>query len=308
MPGGTIQTILITGANGFVGSHIARGLSERGFRLHLVDQTFGASSKAYWNQQGQGLLEADARALPPLDAVDAVVHGAFITAHPEEVGLTPEEHYRVNVGSAVAMLEYAKAHNVKRFIFLSSAGVFSPEQTAPLTKTTFPSPKGPYAVAKRAVEELLKTLREKGRDVVTLRLGNLYGPFEHSRSTRPRTSLVQRMVNEAVRTNHINVPNETARDWTFAPDLAPVVDRILKVSHLQHPLYHVVSGEALTALEIAQKIADELPHVTLNLADEQTRLRPPLQSERFGEFGFNDWTRFDDGLERTLAGQLEATL
>ena len=307
MPGGTIQTILITGANGFVGSHIARGLSERGFRLHLVDQTFGASSKAYWNQQGQGLLEADARALPPLDPVDAVIHGAFITAQPKEVGLTPEEHYRVNVGSAVTMLEYARTHRAKRSIFLSSAGVFSPEQTAPLTETTSPSPEGLYAVAKRAIEEHLATLQE-GRDVVTLRLGNLYGPFERSRSTRPRTSLVQRMVDEAVRTNHINVPDETARDWTFAPDLAPVVDRILKVSYLQHPLYHVVSGEALTALEIAQKIADELPHVTLNLADEQTRLRPPLQSERFGEFGFNDWTRFDDGLERTLAGQLEATL
>ena len=276
--------------------------------MHLVDQSFDAASKTYWTKRKQVVTEADARALPPLDAVDAVVHGAFITAHPEEVGLTPEEHYRVNVGSAVAMLEYAKAHNVKRFIFLSSAGVFSPEQTAPLTETTFPSPKGPYAVAKRAVEELLKTLREKGRDVVTLRLGNLYGPFEHSRSTRPRTSLVQRMVNEAVRTNHINLPNETARDWTFAPDLAPVVDRVLKTSQPEHPLYHVVSGEALTALEIAQKIADKLSHVTLTLADEQTRLRPPLQSERLEEFDFNDWTRFGDGLAQTLAGQLEATL
>ena len=181
------------------------------------------------------------------------------------------------------MLAWTKAHNVERFLFLSSAGVFSAEQTGPLTETTSPSPKGLYAVAKRAIEESLQTLRE----------------------ARPRTSLVQRMVDETVKTGSITVPNETARDWTF-PDLAGVVDRILKAPRTRHSLYHVVSEEALTAFEIAQKIAGELP-VTLNSTDKRIQLRPPLASERLEEFGFSDWTRFDRGLAQTLAGRLEVS-
>ncbi|CAN5905799.1 NAD(P)-dependent oxidoreductase [soil metagenome] len=302
---------MITGANGFVGSHIARGLSGCGYRLFLVDQVFDSGTKAFWaKQSATTLIEADARALPSLlDAhIDAVIHGAFITATPEETGSTPEAHYRVNVDSAVSMLAWAEVHKVKRFLFLSSAGVFSSEQTGRLTETTLPSPKGLYAVAKREIEELLQTLREDGRrDLITLRFGNLYGPDERARASRPRTSLVQRMVDEVVRTGGITVPNETARDWTFAPDLAGVIDCILKTPQTRHSLYHVVSGEALTAFEIAQKVADESP-VTLNLTDEHTRLRPPLTSERLGEFGFSDWTPFDSGLAQTLAGGLEVSL
>ena len=217
--------------------------------------------------------------------------------------MTPSAHYRANVEGAVATLTWAKAHNAKRFLFLSSAGVFSSDRKGPLTETTPPSPKGVYAVAKRAIEELLETLRvDEGRDLITLRLGNLYGPGERSRSSRPRTSLVQRLVDEAVTTGRITVPDETARDWTFAPDLARIIDRIIKIPQTLHSLYHVVSGEALTAVELAQKIAAALPHVTLNISDEPSRLRPPLKSERLGEFGFSDWTPFDNGLAQTLAG------
>lgn len=204
------------------------------------------------------------------------------------------------------MLEYARTHAVQRFIFLSSAGVFSPEQTEALMETAAPSPQGLYAVAKRAIEDLLVTLHEdEKRDFITLRLGNIYGGLERPRTTRPRTSLVQRMMDEAVQTGRVTVPDETARDWTFAPDLAPVIDRVLKAPRLQHSLYHVVSDEALTALELAQKIADKLPHVTLSLADDSTQLRPPLQSERLKEFRVSRWTKFDDGLAQMLAGQLE---
>ena len=282
----------------------------RGYRSFLVDRAFGTFTKTWAEQSATTLVEADAREVPTLPdaSIDAVIHGAFITATPEETGSTPEAHYRANIDSAVSMLAWAEVHKVKRFLFLSSAGVFSAEQTGPLTETTSPSPQGLYAVAKQAIEEVLETLREDGgRDLITLRLGNLYGPFERARASRPRTSLVRRMVDEALKTRCITVPDETARDWTFAPDLAGVIDRVLKTARTRHSLYHVVSEETLTAFEVARKIADELP-VTLNSTGAHTRLRPPLTSERLGEFGRIDWTPFDSGLAQTLAGGSEVSL
>jgi len=239
--------------------------------------------------------------LPPLEA-DAVIHAAAITAAPEEVGLTPEGYFRANVEPALCLLEWAEG---RRVIVLSSSAVFRATAPGPVTETMTPAPLGLYAVSKRALEYLLETLREQyGRDVLAVRLSNIYGPREMARRTRPRVSLVARLVTEALREGRVTIwRDDPPRDWTYAPDVGRALLALLDAPALRHVLYHVAAEQMLTPLEIAEIIRRRLPGVTLEVREglsaegESLTRRGMLSSARLrDELGFTRWTPFEEGI------------
>jgi nucleoside-diphosphate-sugar epimerase len=246
--------------------------------------------------------------MPSFD-VDAVVHGAAVTAGPEDTGQSPEKNFRTNLEPTLAALEWAAAHGARRFVFLSSSAVFRETPPGPVVETMAASPLGLYAVAKQAAENLIETLRMVyGRDAVVVRLGHIYGPGERSRPTRPRMSLIGRMVQTALETGHLVVyRDDPTRDWTFAPDVGRAIGRLLVKPVLAHHLYHVASGQTLTPMETATVIQSLVPAVRLDLRDGTdpnmvplTR-RGTLSAERLRQdTGFVDWTPFVDGLRQVM--------
>jgi UDP-glucose 4-epimerase len=300
----TIKTVLITGANGFVANHVAKALHQRGYNLVLLDRTFDARHQRFWLQKSVRLIETELADFHEYLDVDEVIHTATLTAEPHELGLTPIAFLKANLDANFLMLEWAQINKVKRFIFISSAGVFAGQQGI-LDESALPLAKGLYALAKRTTEDLIKTLTVNATcDFVSVRLGNVYGEDEISRTSRPRVSLLQRMLTEALGQKVIHVPNETSRDWTYLADIAKLFDILLHKEVLEYPLYHFVSKESFTAHQLAQKIQQHLPDVKLELSKEAiTQLRSPLLSERLQEFNFSDWTPFDVGLKQVIRTQ-----
>jgi UDP-glucose 4-epimerase len=309
------QRILVTGAGGFVCRHIVNALLEAGHAVVALDRAFDPALKAAWTDRVT-LLEADANELPAI-SVDALIHGAAITASPEQAGQTPEDNFRANVDPALAVLEWAARHRVRRVIFISSAAVFRETQPGPVHESEIPSPLGMYGVAKLTMELLVETLGTLyGRDLVTVRLSNIYGPAEQPRPTRPRASLVGSMIAEALETERITVPAyEPARDWTFAPDVGRAICAILAASRLPHTLYNLASEQVATPLDIAEIIRTHLPDVQLDIIEEPppgtlpfTR-RGYLSSERLCQHTrFNNWTSLMDGLGQTIKWQRDHRL
>jgi UDP-glucose 4-epimerase len=300
-----IKTVLITGANGFVANHIAQTLQQRGYTLILLDRAFDLERQRFWSPRGVGLIETELATFHQFLAVDAIIHAAALTAEPQELGVTPTAYLKANLDANFLMLEWARVNKVKRFIFISSAGVFASHQQENLTEIAPPFAKGLYALAKRTTEDLIETLNAKEKcEFVSVRLGNVYGADEIPRTSRPRVSLLQRMLTEALEHGVITVPNETSRDWTYLPDIAKLFDMLLQKAAPLHHLYHFVSNEWFTAHQLAQKIQQHLPNVKLELTKEvTTQLRAPLQTERLQEFNFSDWTPFDVGLKQVIRAQ-----
>jgi UDP-glucose 4-epimerase len=300
----SIKTVLITGANGFVANHVARALQQRGYNVVLLDRAFDTERQRFWSQKSVRLIETELVDFRQCLNVDAVIHAAALTAEPQELGLTPTAYLKANLDANFLMLEWARINKVKRFIFISSAGVFAGQQGV-LDESALPLAKGLYALAKRTTEDLMETLNLKENcDFISVRLGNVYGEEEHPRSSRPRVSLLQRLLTEALEHGVLTVPNETSRDWTYLADIAKLFDVLLQKPVLEHPLYHFVSNERFTALQLAQKIQQHLPDIKLELTKEvTTQLRSPLQTERLQEFNFSDWTSFEVGLKHVIRTQ-----
>jgi UDP-glucose 4-epimerase len=300
----SIKTVLITGANGFVANHMARALHQRGYNLALLDRAYDNEHQRFWLQKSVRSIETQLADFHEYLDVDVVIHAATLTAEPHELGLTPTAYLKANLDANFLMLEWARVNKVKRFIFISSAGVFAGQQGV-LDESALPLAKGLYALAKRTTEDLMETLNAKENcKFISVRLGNIYGEAEISRPSRPKVSLLQRMLTEALGHGVITIPNETSRDWTYLGDIAKLFDVLLQKEILEHPLYHFVSKESFTPLQLAQKIQQHLPDVKLELSKEVTaQLRSPLQSERLQDFNFSAWTPFDMGLKQVIRSQ-----
>jgi UDP-glucose 4-epimerase len=306
------QRVLVTGAGGFVGRNIVQALLEAGRHVLALDRHFDSDIEPAWADSAPGafeLISADVDNLPAA-AVDAVVHGAAITASPDEKGVTPEAHYRANLDAVLHMLEWSRQRGVRRTVVISSGAVYRATAPGPVDEQMPTSPLGLYAVAKDAAEKLVETLRgEYGRDVVSVRLSNIYGPYERARTSRPRVSLVAKMVQTALEQGGLVVyRQDPALDWTYAPDVGRAVDRLLAAPELRYHLYHVASGQQLTALEIAQAIKAALPSITLDVreghapGDSRRSRLGYLSSDRLQtELGFEDWTPFDRGIRNAIA-------
>ena len=304
--------IVITGAGGFVGSHLAVGLAQAGHTPVLVDTAF--DDEALRRVGAVERVRADLRDLTVLPEADGLIHGAALTANPEELGLSYVEHLTVNTSLTLAALRLAERCGVGRVTVLSSAGVFTPRRRPPLDETSPPDGTGVYATAKRMAECAVEGLRAEGKiDAVAVRLGNLYGPGETSRETRPRVSLVQQVVNVAMSGQPVKLATpEALREWTYIGDLAPAIARLLELPQLPNTPLHLTSPETLTDRQLADQITRRLAPTHGSVPVEvipaaPADVRPPLES-RYSRSLLGPWTPFERGLEQTLSDALAQTL
>jgi len=99
------RQILITGAGGFVGRALATGFAELGWSVVGVDRVFDEVADDPRIRRVVGGL--DDGALTGVPAADVVVHAAWVTTHPETLGITPGQYMAMNLRPLLAVLESA---------------------------------------------------------------------------------------------------------------------------------------------------------------------------------------------------------
>ena len=158
--------VLLTGGAGFIGSHTAIALAERGHRVVVLDSLANSSAEAVARAArlagaDMPLIVGDAgdvdlmRSTLREHRIEAVIHFAGLKAVGESVA-EPLAYYRVNLGTAVAMLEAMAAEEVTRFVFSSSATVY--EQPGLLLREDAPVGLGlpnPYGRTKAMIEAII---------------------------------------------------------------------------------------------------------------------------------------------------------
>jgi len=190
-----LSTILVTGGCGFIGTNLVKYLSERRYKVSILDNLSTHSS--IWTPdlhstphslltQSTELLVGDIRDRQvverAIERVDAVVHLAAHTSVVESLK-KPEEAWDINVNGTFNILETCRCNGVDRFIFASSNAVVG-EQNPPIDETKIPQPLSPYGASKLAGEALCSTYYHSfGLKTVSLRFSNCYGPHaEHKPS------------------------------------------------------------------------------------------------------------------------------
>lgn len=306
------MNVIVTGANGFVGSNIVSVLIEQGWFVYAVDLNFDNPAVKVWDSNQVELITSSCMNLPTLSA-DALIHGAFITASPEARNESPEANIIANLDPMLAMMEYAEQNHICRSIFLSSSGVYRTMPDALISEDCPQQPLGVYAVAKTMMEQLVETMRTVyERDMICVRLGNIYGLYEYQRDSRPFLSIIGEMMHMAIHDRKIIVHHPAeAREWTFASDIGNAIHALLTSESLNHPLYHVASGNKESNWEVAKRIQHILQDTKIEVSEDSNSKKPRLT--RLGildntrltqDTGFDDWTSIDEGLAQLGVNQM----
>ena len=230
------MTILVTGGAGFIGSHLCEALLQREHKvvaLDSFDDFYEPAVKRTNLAKCDGtadfsLVEGDIR---DADTVDTVLHdhGVDVIVHlAARAGVRPSIeqpvlYQDVNVGGTAVLLEAARLHGVRKFIFAGSSSVYGNNKKVPFAESdNVDFPISPYAASKKAGELLCHTFHHLyGMDITCLRFFTVYGPRQ-----RPDLAIHKfaRLI-EAGRPIPVFGDGTMMRDHTFIDD---IVDGVLR--------------------------------------------------------------------------------
>ncbi|MCH7702617.1 MAG: GDP-mannose 4,6-dehydratase [Planctomycetes bacterium] len=230
------MTILVTGGAGFIGSHLCEALLQREHKvvaLDSFDDFYEPAVKRTNLAKCEGkddfsLVEGDIR---DADTVNTVLHehGVDVIVHlAARAGVRPSIeqpvlYQDVNVGGTAVLLEAARLHGVRKFIFASSSSVYGNNKKVPFAESdNVDFPISPYAASKKAGELLCHTFHHLyGMDITCLRFFTVYGPRQ-----RPDLAIHKfaRLI-EAAKPIPVFGDGTMMRDHTFIDD---IVDGVLR--------------------------------------------------------------------------------
>ena len=300
------ESVLVTGAGGFVGSALAEGFASLGWRVTALDREFDPATCE--RLRGCSLVTAALGDTAPADLppVTLVIHAAAVTTAASDLGWTPATHVAANMRPLIAMLEYAARTRPAAFVFLSSSGVFAAGDGGEvLTDADTPTGASPYAVAKRAGELLTPAALAGLSAAHVIRLGYLYGPHETSRPTRARPSIVARWLAAARDRQPLLVPaDDPRRDWTFTPDLAPALARLIARPSAGR-VVHLCSPFTRTDSVMASEIAAQVPGAVCAPAPAIGPAKPPMRGSDLSPLGLQ-WTAPETALAQLVSREVAA--
>lgn len=248
---------LVTGGSGFVGLNVVETLLARGDEVIVLDDgDFPAHpSRTFTALPGTlKAVRADVADGAAVDAVfaehrpEAVVHAAVITAGEQRELTDFDRVVEVNVKGTAHVLSAAAEHGARKVVYVSSGSAYGQAllEGDTVSEETPPQPDTLYAITKYASERIGARFRQlRGLDVVSTRLGSVFGPWERDTGVRDTLSLPFQIVQLAAAGKDVLLSqHEPRRDWIYSRDVAAGIARILDAPHARYDVYNLSSGVA----------------------------------------------------------------
>lgn len=275
------MTVAVTGAEGFIGSHLVEALVADGHRVKAMVH-YNSFASAGWLDaldaavlSGVELCPGDVRdpasTTALLQGADAVCHLAALVGIPYSY-LAPGSYVQTNVVGTFNVLESARALGTRRVVCTSTSEVYGTARSVPMAEDHPLQAQSPYAASKIGADKLAESYHLAfGLPVVTLRPFNAFGPRQSARAVVP-TIVAQLAAGERVvhlgslaPTRDLTFVTDTARAFaavTTAPDAA-VVGRVLNAG----------SEREIAVRDLVQLVAEVMER-PVEVAVDERRVRP----------------------------------
>ena len=266
------MTVLVTGANGFVGVNIVRRLAQKGETvIALARRPPDPETSRFLANEVERVVwvEGDVRdragllALAQQYQLDGLVHNAAMTPSAEVEQSQSATIVDVNLMGTVNALEAARRAQIRRLVFVSSTGLYGApanphrliSEDEPLTMTKL------YTICKFASEQLCRRYSELyGLSTAVGRLGSAYGPMERASKSRENMSLIYELAHRALNGEQIRILGaERLRDLCYVEDVAEAFARLLLAETLSWQVYNVATDRPTTTRDVLKALNQLCP-------------------------------------------------
>lgn len=278
-PGLMGKRILITGADGFIGSHLTEALVSAGFSvrafvfynsfnswgwLDRADDRIKASLEVF-----SGDIRDESGVRAAMRGCDIVLHLAALISIPFSYH-SPESFVDTNIKGTLNVVQAARDQEIERVVITSTSEVYGTARFVPITESHELQGQSPYSATKIGADHLALSFHAAfGTPVVVLRPFNTYGPRQSARAVIPTIISQIASGKRVIRLGSLH----PTRDFSFVADTVRGFARASAADGILGDVINVGSGFEISIGDVAQSIA-ELMGVSITIENDQQRIRP----------------------------------
>lgn len=252
---------LVTGAAGFIGSHVAKWLIKYGYEVIALDDLSGGYKEnvppeAEWIQgsvTNYQLLDQ----IFKREKIDYVFHLAAYAAE----GLSHfirRFNYDNNLIGSINLINLSVLYEIKCFVFTSSIAVYGANQV-PMTEDLTPRPEDPYGISKYAVElDLESAARQFGLNYITFRPHNVYG--EHQNIGDKYRNVIGIFMNQIMRGEPLTIfgDGNQVRAFSYIDDVAPIIAASIQNPDSYGEVFNIGADQPYSINELARCVSQAM--------------------------------------------------
>jgi UDP-glucose 4-epimerase len=256
-----MPTALVTGGAGFIGSHLVRGLLERGDQVCVLDD-LSTGRQENLARLPIALVVGDVRSPAEVrraaDGVDEVYHLAAMVSVPESMA-DPLACYQANVLGSVNVLAAARDAGARGVVLASSCAVYG-EANGAVSEASPTQPLSPYAATKLAMEDAGRMFTAAfGLPVVSLRYFNVYGPRQSPDS--PYAAVIPAFLRRLLdgQAPMIHGDGRQTRDFVYVGDVVRASLLAMRCDGAAGSVLNIGGGRSVSILELVTELGLLLP-------------------------------------------------
>ncbi|MGD9057369.1 MAG: GDP-mannose 4,6-dehydratase [Desulfobacterales bacterium] len=305
------KKVLITGAGGFIGSHLTERLIELGADVRALVH-YNALGTWGWLDQSEYRddIEVVAGDIRDRDSVSKAAEGMEFIFHLAALIAIPYSYHaplsyvRTNIEGTLNVLQAARQLNVKRIIHTSTSEVYGTARYVPIDENHPLQGQSPYAASKIGADKLAEAFHLSFQlPVVTVRPFNTFGPRQSARAVIP-TIITQCLEGKSVNLGNLH----PTRDLNYVSDTVEGFLKAASVGDAVGKTINLGSGQETRIKDLAEFIAGRLGR-SMNIQSDKQRVRPPnsevdrlLADNRLAQelLRWKPATSLEDGLKQTI--------
>jgi len=305
----TMDTYLVTGGAGFIGSNLVEELVRRNETVKVIDNfvTGKRENLAPFLNRIE-LIEGDIGDISLLrkvtGGVDYVLHQAALRSVPRSVD-NPLAANEANVTGTLNVLLAAKEAGVKRLVYASSSSVYGDTPALPKVETQKPEPVSPYAVSKLTGEYYCTVFTKiYGLETACLRYFNVFGPRQSLESRY--AVVIPKFISNILKDEPppVHGDGEQSRDFTYIDNVVSANLLAANAETVQGEIFNVACGERFSVLDIVKQLNKilnkevELEFVSPRPGDVRHTLADISKAQKLLNYRIS--VGFEEGLKKTV--------